>query len=324
MSNTFNERVEKMKSFMEMVDEARVIKEQEDNFMNSTDYKLKTLDKCTDDAKNICLDKIFARIYKDAVPLNDDYKAAYNNDLDASFRDFMAQRCPKGMEFYVKEGLKKNSPFAKKVLEAVNNLVDEEMRDKAFNIEDIDPAKIPMDANGQVQVKLDIVGNELSVPEISQAIKDNVKTTALSEITRAKENKENLQKIENELAQDIKLTNEEAIKEALELRGYGEVRDYTPTLFEAVFINKMNKLTSVAESTGDFQGKYLYGALTEYGKDETITESGIPDFATLEEMAFIEAVKEYTGLSMLKALKLENFTKGYIQDLTDAYSSERF
>lgn len=321
--NTFADRETKVLSFMEQVQEAKLIKEEEDAFKQSTDYKLKTLDKCEDEARSICLDRIFARIYKDAVPLNDEYKQAYMDDLDASFKDFMNTRCPKGIEYYVKEGLRKKSPFAKRVLEAVNNLVEEEMRDKSMRIEEINTEDLVFNNSDVVQKKLDVIGQDLSVPEISQAIKDNVRQTALSEITRAKENKEALKELEIELANDVNMNTEEAVKEALEIRGYGQIQDYVPTLFESVLINKLNKIQPKYES-GELQDVYLYGAVTDYGKTEPVSESGEVSFASMEDLAFVEAVKEYTGLSMLKALKLESFTKTYVSDLAQQYAQERF
>ena len=320
---TFNDREQKVLSFMEHVQEAKLMQEEEDAFKSSTDYKLKLLDKAEQDGRNVCLDNIFCRIYKNAVPLNADYKQAYTDDLDTAFNDFMSQRCPKGIEFYVKEGLRKKSPFAKRVLEAVTDLVNSEMNDKAMNIEDYDPKDLVFNNSDVVQKRLDVIGQDLSVPEISQAINDNVKATAISEIQRAKERKEELKKVEDELANDVKITTEESVKEALELRGLTETRDYEPTLFEAVFINKINKLTPLYES-GMLDGKYIYNTLADYGKEETVNESGEAPSASLEELAFIEAVKEYTGLSMLKALKFESFNKNYINDLAQEYAQARF
>ena len=320
--NTFVDREKKVLSFMEQVEETRLMQNEEDAFRNSTDYKLKTLDKCSDDAKNICLDKIFCKLYKDAIPLNDEYKNAYTQDLDACFKDFIDQRCPRGIEFYVKEGLKKNSPFARKVLEAVNNLVNDQMENKAMNIEDYDVKDLVFNTTDDVQKKLDIIGQDLSVPEISQAVKDNVKQTALSEITRARDEKEALKSLESELANDVNVNTAESVEEILELRGLGP-RDYVPTLFEGVMISKLNMIQPMYDS-GDLQAVYTYGAMEEYGKPSTITESGEPEFASAEELAFIEAVKEYTALSVVKALKLESFDKYRITDLAQEYAQKRY
>ena len=320
--STFAESENRVLNFMEAVQEQKVMQEEEDAFQQSTDYKLKTLDKCMDSAKDVCLDTIFAQLYKDAVPLNDEYKTAYADDLDAAFKDFMATRCPKGMEYYVKEGLKKNSPFAKKVLEAVDDLVKKEYNDKAMNIEDVKPEELMFHSTDDTQKKLDIIGQDLNVPEIAQAVKDNVKQTALSEITRAKKEKEDMKNIESELANDVNLDTPEKVQEAMELRGIGQTRDYVPSLFNGIMINKLNKITQMYES-GQLQDVYTYGALSDYGKESNVTESGDTEFASPEELAFIEAVKEYTGLSILKALKLEPFDKYRVADLAQEYAQAR-
>ena len=316
--STFIENRNTVLSFMEAVEEELLMKKQEEDFINSTDYKLKTLDKCENDAKEICLDRIFAKIYKDAVPLSDDYKNANSEDLDDAFKTFMATRCPKGMEFYVKEGLKRKSPFAKRVLEAVNELVDKEYIQKALNIEDIDAKDLVFNTTDDVQTKLDVIGQELSGPEISQAVQDTVKQTALSEITRAKQEKENIKNIEAELANDININTQEAVEQALEMRGYGSTKDYVPTLFESIMINKLNMIQAKIES-GENMEVYTYEALADYG---TTNNSDV--FATPEELAFIESVKEYTALSLLKALKLESFTKYRVDDLVQEYAQQRY
>lgn len=320
--STFAESENRVLNFMEAVQEQKVMQEEEDAFQQSTDYKLKTLDKCMDSAKDVCLDTIFAQLYKDAVPLNDEYKTAYADDLDAAFKDFMATRCPKGMEYYVKEGLKKNSPFAKKVLEAVDDLVKKEYNDKAMNIEDVKPEELMFHSTDDTQKKLDIIGQDLNVPEIAQAVKDNVKQTALSEITRAKKEKEDMKNIESELANDVNLDTPEKVQEAMELRDIGQTRDYVPSLFNGIMINKLNKITPMYES-GQLQDVYTYGVLSDYGKESDVTESGDTEFASPEELAFIEAVKEYTGLSILKALKLESFDKYRVADLAQEYAQAR-
>ena len=320
--NTFVESETKVFNFMEAVQLQKDMQTEDDAFRQSTDYKLKALDKNMDAARDICLDSIFAKLYKDAVPLNDEYKSAYATDLDDAFRDFMATRCPKGMEYYVKEGLKRKSPFAKRVLEAVDNLVKDQYHDKAMNIEDVKSEDLVFNSTDDVQKKLDIIGQDLSIPEISQAVKENVKQTALSEITRAKKEKENLKNIESELANDVNVDSEAKVQEAMELRGIGQTRDYIPTLFEGIMINKLNKITPLYES-GQLQDVYTYNALSDYGKETDVSESADQMFAGPEELAFIEAVKEYTGLSILKALKLESFDKYRVADLAQEYAQAR-
>ena len=49
-------------------------------------------------------------------------------------------------------------------------------------------------------------------------------------------------------------------------------------------------------------------------KDAPVSESSVMDHA------FIEAVKEYTALTMLKALKLESFTYNDVEKLAEEYA----
>lgn len=318
---TFEDREQKVLSFMEEVQEEILMKEQDEAFLNNEDFKLKKLDDCQKEGKEVCLDKILRSLYKDATPLNDDYKCAHNDALDNTFDTFMAKKCPKGIEFYIREGLKKNSPFAKKVLEAVENLVNDQTNDMGMNIDKIDAKDLVFASNDDLTKKLDVIGSDLNIPEISQAIQNNVKTTAISEINRAKKEKEELKNLENELANDVKVNTPEALESALEYRDLGGSKDYIPTLFEAVMINKLNKIQPKFES-GELQDVYLYNTLDEYGKMNEVqekAESAI-HFATPEELAFVEAVQEYTAISMLKALKLESFDKYTINDLAQEYA----
>lgn len=317
--NTLAKSESKVLSFMEAVQEQIDLQKEDDEFKKSTDYKLKVIDREKDAAKDICLDSIFASLYKDAVPLGVDYKNANSQDLDTAFKDFMSTRCPNGIEWYIKEAIRNGNPFAKKVLEDVNELVNDHYRDKELNIEDIDADELVFNTNDDVQRKLDIIGQNLAVPEISQAIRDNVKQTALSEITRAKKEKEELKNVEAELAKDINIDTPEKVQEAMELKDIGNPKDYTPSLFNGIMINKLNKITPLYEY-GTLQEVNTYDALNEYGSIVHEELDDYPSFASAEELAFIEAVKEYTGLSVLKALKLESFNKYRINDLAQEYA----
>ena len=68
------------------------------------------------------------------------------------------------------------------------------------------------------------------------------------------------------------------------------------------------------QESGRFDGEYTFNTLTEYDLPENDGKSSI------EEMAFIESVKEYTKLNILKALKLESFDKYKVSDLANEYA----
>lgn len=308
----FSDRENKVMNFMDQVEKQKLGEREDDKFKSSTNYKLRMLEKHQNEAKDICLDSILSRIYKDAIPLNDEYKSSYNDDIDNAFKAFMDQRCPKGLEYYVKEGIRKGSPFAKKVLEAVDNLVKEEYRDRAFNIENIESDDLVFNSNDDVQKKLDVIYQDLSASELSSVIKDNVKQTALSEIRRAKKEKEEQKRIESELANDVNVTDQTAVESALQLMDINKPKDYVPSLFTGIMINKLDKIQPKFESGNTDVN--LYGTLEIYGKESEET------FATVDEVVFVETVLEYTALNVLKGLRLESFNKFEVERLAQQYA----
>lgn len=301
----FLESEKKVLDFMEQVQLAKEEREQEQAFQNSTSYKLHCLNNEREEAKGVCLDKVFSQLYKNAVPLSDDYKVAHGDDLDAEIHDFMSTRCPKGMEYYIHEGIKKGSKPAARIMEAVNNAVDDTYNRKAIKIEGIDVKDLAFKNDTDMQKKIDMMGTDLELNDVSQIIHDNVKSTVLSEIERAKQEKEQLRQLEAELAQDMSVASESAIEQRLWMNDLMN-RDFVPRLFQGIMIGNTDKFVHM-ESTGQFVPEYTYEALQDYGYTYEYAEDGKPPLSTVSEMAFIESVKELTKLNLVQALKLESF-----------------
>lgn len=310
---------EKVLGFMDNLKREKEKQDQIDDFKNSAHYKMRVMGQRKADARDACLNNICCDIYKNAIPLNDDYKNAYANDIDAAWKDFIAKRCPEGIEFYIREGLKKGSPFAKKVLEAVDELVNDEYRDKEIDPDKYDPEELVFRSTDDIQKKIDVINADLNTEELSQAINNNVKKTIVSEINRAKSEKEKIANLEKELANDVRVTTPEDVDNALEAAGVTEKKFYEPGLFEAINIGMVNTLTPKYES-GDLQEVYLYGALDEYRECPNENES---QFASVDDLAFVESIKELTALNTVKALKLESFNPFNISDMAHEYASRR-
>lgn len=301
--------------FIDNIENEENNKKAEADFKNSDTYKLRMIDKSRDEAKKEYLTQVLSDTYRDAIPLNDEYKVAYKDDIDKCFRDFLNERCPQGVEYYIKEAIKKNSGFAKKVLEAVNNLVDTKYNNIALHLEDADEEDVVFNNDKDDQKKVNVVGKELNTDEVSNIVKDNVKQTAVSEIQRAKEEKEKLQAVEDELANDVKMNTPQKVEEAMALRGLGQGY-YKPSLFNGIMISNMNKIQAKIES-GDNCECNVYNALKDYPM--TLNESATP-----QELAFIESVKEYTGYALVKALKLESFNKYKLDNLAQSYAQRKY
>ena len=315
----FENRSNKVFNFLDKVKEIKDQEVQDREFQNSYDYKLKCLDKAEKDAKDSCINMVFTKMYKDALPLNDDYKQAHVDDLDCEMRDFIKYRCPQGAEYYVKEAIKKGSKVAKRIMESVDKLVDNAYEDKARNLDEYNVKDLVFSSDEEMQKQIDVVNKDLDLDDISKIIKDSVKTSAASEILRAKKEKEDIKQLEADLVNDMNVKNEEDIQEAMQLRGFGETKTFQPSLFQGIMIGNMNKFTKMEES-GLLEPDYIYNTLEDYGYNESTNDTG----ASKEELAFIETVKEYTRLSIVKALKMERFSLNDINDLANqyAYNSE--
>jgi len=303
------------------LDEVRMQREQEahDNaFKNSEDYKLKCLDKEQDNAKGVCLDMVFSKLYKDALPLNNDYKVAHAEDLDAEMKDFINSRCPKGMSYYIHEGIRRGSESAKKIMDETDKIVNDDYNNKALNIEKYKPEDLVFKADDALVNKIDVMNRKLDLDNLSDTIKSNVKMSAISEIQRAKKAENDAKAVETELANDINVRTEAQIDHALALKDINTVKDFEPSLFQGIMINKMNKLQHMSEC-GVLEPTCIYNTLADFGLPEPTTED--VHFATVEELAFVEAVKEYTKLNIIKALKLERFDLNDVRNLAYEYAS---
>lgn len=305
----------KVLSFIDQVQQKEDDMKRERDYENSTDAKLKKIEDEKQKATDVCLDMVFSSIYKNALPLSDDYKVSHGEDIDAEIKNFIINRCPKGVEYYVKEGIKKGSNIAEKIMESVNKIVEDKYFEKELNVENELPESLVFKMDNDMQRKVDVIGQDLSMDAISDIIKDNVKATAQSEITRAKKEKEDIKQLESELANDINITNESQIEEILEERGFTEIRDFVPSLFEGIMIGKLNKLQTLQECR-NMEPVFLFDALSEFGLESTQEESPI------EQIAFVEAVKELTMLNIVHALKLESFTHKQIVEMANDYASE--
>lgn len=301
--------------FIDNIENEERNKKAESDFKNSDTYKLRMIDKSRDEAKKEYLTKVLSDTYRDAIPLNDEYKVAYKDDIDKCFRDFLNERCHQGVEYYIKEAIKKNSGFAKKVLEAVNHLVDEKYNKLSLKLEEVTDEDLVFNNDKDEQKKVNVVGRELNTDEVASIVKDNVKQTAVSEIQRAKEEKEKLQAVEDELANDVKMNTPQKVEEAMRLKGLGQGY-YKPSLFNGIMISNMNKIQAKMES-GDNCEYSTYDALKDYPM--TLNESATP-----QELAFIESVKEYTGYALVKALKLESFDMYKIDNLAQSYAQRKY
>ena len=263
----------------------------------TTAYKLNKIKQVKEEARDLCIDKIFAKLYKDAIPMEDETKDLLSDDLDAEIAEFIKAKQPKGSTYYVKEAIKKGSKPAALLMEKVDKLLTETFKDAALNIKDVPSDEIKFDIDDpSTEEKLNQISSTMQFDELSDAIKQNVKIAANSEINRVKEERMKIKEIEDELKGDENVTNESAINFELQKRGIISPKSklYQPTLFEGVMINKLN----------------------------LVKESGLelaPD--EMNQLAFVESTKEMTKLMMMKSLMMESFSNNDVKKLATNYAT---
>lgn len=301
----------KVLNFIDQIESERRQKASDNGLVNSIDYKYKCLNKAKEDGRQQCLSKIFEKFYRDSIPLNDEYKNACANDIKADIPGFVKSRGHEDLVYYVGEAIPR-CEAARKIMDSVNSIVEESLKDKEMNIADYQASDLVFKMDDSIEKRLDIASQNLELDDLSQIISDNVRSTAVAEIKRAKREKEANKALEEELANDLSITDEPTLEFALELRGLKEKSVFQPSLFEGIMIGKLEKATIMKES--GVNSTYLYNALAEYGVNNQ-------SFASAEEIAFVESVREYTLLNIAKALKLESFNLSDIRLMAQEYAT---
>lgn len=279
---------EKVMSYINNINEKSKKEKQMENLNNSVENKERVREREYNKAIAQCLDLIFAKLYKKSLPLNDNYKVARDNELSADIHDCIAKTAPQGTDFYVKEAIKKGNPVMKQMMESVKKAMNNRFYVKYSNLNEttLDELMFTMDA--ETEDRVDDIMKDMNFDELSEIIHNNVKMTIDVEIEKSKLEKDALEKLEDELSQDISITTEAAIEHAMMSRNLMEKSMYQPSLFEGILVGKFNKC--VTESADD------------------------------QDDAFNEAVREFTMLNVKKALKLESYSTRELAELAFNYA----
>lgn len=288
------QRESKVFDFMDEVNRHREHQASMDAYKNSEEYKRKCLDKEMNNAKDTCLNYIFADIYKNSIPLDPDYKSLHSDELDREMKDFINQKvADKGISVYVKEAIKKGNPTMKRLMEAVEDFVNSVYLEKSINIKNIAPEDLNFRFGEEEKKKMDSISRDLELDDISKIIQNNVKKTAEFEIRKAKENKAEIEELENILSSDDSITEESAIDSIVETKNAKRSKIYEPSFFESIMIKNFNKAGTTMES-GEETDPYEI---------------------------FCESVREFTRHNILKALRLEVYDRSAIRRMSSEFSS---
>ena len=302
---TGNDRVV---DFINSVDAEKQKDDQMANFYNSDTYKRNLIDRECEKGKNACLKYVIGNCYKNAVPLSDEYKNACGDDLIAKAGDHL----PENLMMYFKETIKKGncSDCCKKVVEAVCKEVDQKYIDPRIDPKKYKPEELVFKMDPDMQKRMDVVAQDMNLDDVSGLINNSVKSTAESEIKRAREEKEKNKELEKELANDLNMTSEAAIDHELQKRGYRDSKVFQPTLMQGIMIGNAERAESL------MQENYTYHALDDYG---LVSDNNNAMYA-----AFVESVCEYTWFVLEETmLRKRPYTLREVNDMAQEYAMGR-
>ena len=283
----------KVINFIDEVDKEKAELGMQKAYISSPIYKQNKLNECKAKAKDQCLQYIFADLYKNSIPLSDSYINCNDDKLCNDMKDFInRQTANRGVDCYVREGIKKGCTGLKQLYEAVNEFVESCYREKASNLDKIDAKALDFNLDDNKKQKLKEISNDASVREVANYIKKNVKAAVEYEKGKIIEKRERSKELQDELEKNNDVATEAALEKFKSFHGLNSVDKavYQPSLFEGVIINEFNKLGTAMESS-------------------------------TEDDCFNNAICEYTLLSIDKAFKVNNYDRSTVRSLAKKYAS---
>lgn len=284
----------KMFNLMDEITKTEEVRKADRAFLNSTPMKQKKLERVRNEAEGICLDTIFHKIYKDALPISDGHKLIHGTELDTEMDDFIKYKEPKGLQYYVREAQRKGNKAAGVLLESVQALLNDYFIEMEVNVKDYDVDDIKFNPDDETITNgLQRITDKMNTEDISEVIRNNVKQAAIDDITRRKEQMDDMKNLVNDLKNDPAIVSEEALDRELEIAGVTSKKVFAPTLFEGIMINKTN-------------------LIKEAGTDL--------DSDHVTKKAFTESVKELTKISVMEAFAAEPIDIKEKNRLADKYA----
>lgn len=263
-------------------------------FKNSPSHQNAMALKAAEDGKSVCIDTVLGKIYQNALPYNDPDKNLSSSAVGGEIHNFIAKRTDgKPTEYYVREALKRtNSGVLKTIVTEAEKACTKSVSCKKKNIGHIDVMSLNYDPAGMDDTVNAITG-KLSGDEISEIIQNNVANAINDEKQKAAAEDQYKTDIQDALAADDKVMDDASMESTMakitNFKSSMMPKVYQPSLFEAVMMNKAEKMDGADPSA-----------------------------------IFTEAVHEYTKLAMLKALKLEDFNLRTVKEMAYDYINGKY
>lgn len=304
---------ESVKSFIDRVNANKAKEQDRMRFQNSDFYKDRVLTRGKEECKGHCVKELFKKTYKDALPLSAGYKVSNDAKLDDEMDSFLTAQFPEGIDKVVAERSRSN-PVCKRIMEGVEAIATDDYLTKFAKMDKTSADSLAFQASDVPVEKIDVLSDNTEMADLSAVIADHVKGTVQSEVSRSLNEKRTMKEIESELENDMNITTEESVQSELRRRGYAQATIFQPSLFQGIMMGKIDESRMVCES-GDAEVS-LYNATEPLGRE-------IEENYTVEDRAFVESVKEYTMLSIMKACRLKEYTPFTVERLANSYASKQ-
>lgn len=288
---SLSESKDTMTNFYDRLEAARRHDEHRDQILNSRGVKLNKIHEEESKLKEACARDLLVKIYRDALPIDEEYKASISPELDNGVIRFITKRTPSGKCFgYVLESKERGSIPAKKMVKAIEESVHECIHKFYENMGEKDYDEIIV-SDEQKNAIVDGISTKMDYPEISKIIQANVQETVRNEIQKSKEEKEKMDAIQQQLASDESVATTESVDDALRKNGFGtDSKPYQPSLFTGIMA------ASIASADQSLDPEHI------------------------EKQAFCESVKEYTKYCMLSVMDMEKFDEKRLNYIATQYA----
>lgn len=297
---------------------------QENAFKSSTLYKRNTINKEKTIAMEECYSRILTGFYKNCLPFSEEYKSVYSDDLTSDFHTFMESYYQdKSFSAIVTEGSKKGNPIMKRLEKNVTKFVNESFADKEAHIDTIDSFDLKMVFTEEDNENLNEISDKMEFNDISKLVKKNVKNSIKGELSATKKQKEDTKAFEDSLVENNNVKTESELNRAILKSGrtdfLGSSKIYHPSLFESILIANQNNV--MKENVVDNALDELRVTIESASDNESgvISEDGTR-LKNENESVMIESVKTFTGLNVLKTLRLESFSPSKTKMLAYKYA----
>lgn len=277
-------------NFIDEVNKERHAASSKTAFMSSPIYKKRKLDENMTQAKDQCLQYIFADLYKNSLPLDDSYIDTHDEKLSNDMKDFInRQTADRGVDCYVREAIKRGNHSLEEMVESVDALVKNCFREKCEDYKKIDPKDLDWKFGEEQEDALKEIAKDANLDEVANYVKRNVEGAVNYAKAKIQERRDTTKDLQDSLNNSEEVTNEAAVVQYLKMNGqHGDSTVYTPSLFEAVMIHTFN-----------------------HNDSENAEE---------QENCYNEAVGEFTMLNINKALRYKDYSLADMRNLAREYA----